>query len=106
MTQTSLTDSLREKIVNSILDEMDTDGCVSAGSAADRILALPEIADAQEAVRMLTLGGWSVERVSMYDEEGVEGWRWTGPNGEEYEEISDHNEVPPLPEALTEQSPE
>lgn len=50
-------------------------------------------------LKALCLLGWSVDKVSMYDEEGVEGWRWTDPQGHEYCEAGDWNDLPPLPEA-------
>jgi hypothetical protein len=39
--------------------------------------------------------GWDVDRVHCYDEEGVEGWRWTSPLGRERTELGDHSEPPP-----------
>lgn len=44
--------------------------------------------------------GWTVSKVSLYDEEGVEGWRWDGPNGEEYSEVGAWDEPPVIPDAL------
>lgn len=37
------------------------------------------------------------DKVSLYDEEGVEGWRWTAPDGTEWTEMGDWNEEPPMP---------
>lgn len=47
--------------------------------------------------------GWEVERLSFYDEEGLEGWRWTSPDGEVYWTLGDWSEppVPPEEEDLT-----
>ncbi len=36
------------------------------------------------------------EKVSLYDEEAIEGWRWTHPDGREWTAIGDWNETPPL----------
>ena len=37
------------------------------------------------------------DKVSLYDEEGVEGWRWTAPDGAEWIEMGDWREEPPMP---------
>jgi hypothetical protein len=42
--------------------------------------------------------GWEVERVSLYDEDGVEGWKWTAPDGREFYEIGSWDEPPPWPD--------
>ncbi len=42
---------------------------------------------------------WTVEQVSLYDEEGVEGWRWTAPNGDEFDVIGDWSERPTIDDA-------
>jgi len=40
------------------------------------------------------------ERISLYDEEGVEGWRWTHPDGREWTDAGCWNEPAPMhPEA-------
>ncbi len=36
------------------------------------------------------------EKVSLYDEECVDGWRWTHPDGREWTETGDWNEPPPM----------
>ncbi len=46
--------------------------------------------------------GWEIESISMYDEEGVEGWRWTEPDGTEHCEVGDWLEGPALPESAKE----
>lgn len=51
-------------------------------------------------VRELLDRGWTVERVSLYDEEGVDGWRWIDPEGNEYAVMGDWSEPPPLPEHM------
>ena len=42
--------------------------------------------------------GWEVERRSLYDEEGVEGWAWIAPDGTEFVEIGSWNEDAPWPD--------
>lgn len=34
-------------------------------------------------------GGWTLDRAMLYDEEGVDGWRLTGPRGAEYSWVGD-----------------
>lgn len=51
-------------------------------------------------VTVLLLYGWDVIRVSLYDEEGVEGWRWEDPGGNDYCEIGDWNDLPEMPEEV------
>lgn len=46
------------------------------------------------------LKGWSVEPVSLYDEEGVEGWRWTSPEGYEYSTVGDWSDDPSIPDEV------
>ncbi len=36
------------------------------------------------------------EKVSMFDEEGVEGWRWVHPDGREWFEMGSWDEPPPM----------
>lgn len=36
------------------------------------------------------------DRCSLYDEEGVEGWKWTHPDGREWTEIGSWDEQAPL----------
>ena len=38
------------------------------------------------------------EKTSLYDEEGVEGWRWLHPDGREWTEIGDWEAMPLHPE--------
>ncbi len=47
----------------------------------------------------LTLLGWDVERRSLYDEEGCEGWAWIEPNGTEHVELGLWDELPPWPDS-------
>lgn len=45
--------------------------------------------------------GWTATPVSLYDEEGVEGWRWEDAEGNERGTVmGDWSELPPLPEDL------
>lgn len=53
-----------------------------------------------EKVAQLLMAGWSVERKSMYDEDGVEGWEWTSPTGDTYETVGAWDEAPELPEGV------
>ena len=45
--------------------------------------------------------GWTAEPTSLYDEEGVEGWRFDGPDGEEIGIIGDWTDPPPWDELET-----
>ena len=54
-------------------------------------------------VTYLLLNDWSVSRASLYDEEGVEGWRWENYNsGDAYAEIGVWEELPAMPEQMEE----
>lgn len=44
--------------------------------------------------------GWEAIPVLLFDEEGVEGWQWLGPDGEEYTSIGDHMDPPTIPDEL------
>ncbi len=48
----------------------------------------------------LILDGWEVDTALLYDEEGVEGWRWKDSAGNEYYEIGGHDETPEMPEEV------
>lgn len=54
----------------------------------------------QQAYEYALENGWEVDTVSLYDEEGVEGWRWTSPDGVEYYEVGDWNDTPTAPEEI------
>ncbi len=83
--------------------------CALIAAAVD---ALPALLTAVRSDRQahvvawaLSAGGWTVERTSLYDEEGVEGWLWKGwAAGGEYEAavIGAHDEAPEPPEAVLE----
>ena len=42
---------------------------------------------------------WSIAKVSLYDEEGIEGWRWMEPDGQEHVEVGDWDDLPPWPDS-------
>ena len=46
----------------------------------------------------LIVEGWEVEKISLYDEECIEGWRWTSPDGYEHVLMGDWDDLIPLPE--------
>lgn len=50
--------------------------------------------------RKAMVAGWTVNKASLYDEEGVDGWTWHGPNNEEYSEIGSWDELPEMPERV------
>lgn len=57
----------------------------------------------EELVKLALSLGWAVDRVMMYDEEGVEGWRWSHPDSQhELMEIGDWSEGPAIPPELEE----
>lgn len=57
--------------------------------------------DEQALVAALLAHGWTVEMCSMYDEEGVDGWRWEAPDGEEFYVSGVHEDGPVAPDDLT-----
>lgn len=57
-----------------------------------------ELGDAEDQVAAL-MADWGVEPHSFYDEEGVEGWTWTDPDGVEHNELGDWGQTPPWPES-------
>lgn len=66
---------------------------------ARRIARLPALEAAYiEAVRCLQVVSecGDPECTYLYDEEGVEGWSWTHPDGREWTEVGLHNETAPL----------
>lgn len=71
-------------------------GFVEAGGEmhpdARLIAAAPELLEA--AVVQHECGHPSP--VSLYDEEGIEGWRWTHPDGREWEVVGDWSESAPM----------
>jgi len=64
---------------------------------ADKLTLAAELAVRASQLYAITFRGWTVRPVSLYDEEGVEGWLWTEPNGTEHAEIGDHSELPTWP---------
>ena len=64
---------------------------------AELVARAPELSDMLYALTHL---GWSVNKRSLYDEEGVEGWEWLDGQGREIAtEIGDWNALPPWPKA-------
>jgi len=62
------------------------------------------IAELEEICRAF-MDGWEVEKRSLYDEEGVEGWAWTSPDGlGEFTVIGGWDELPPWPGPLASSS--
>lgn len=55
-----------------------------------------------EAIRSwLAEQGWEPRPVSLYDEEGVEGWTWENPNSPyDFTTTGDWNDVPEIPDDL------
>jgi hypothetical protein len=45
----------------------------------------------------LTVGGWTVDKVSMYDQEGVEGWQWHHPDDRYVHVIGGWDDLPSVP---------
>jgi hypothetical protein len=58
-----------------------------------------DVRDWMDEVEEVT--GWAIERRSFYDEEGIEGWLFESPDGQESADINgDWGVFPELPEAL------
>ena len=55
-------------------------------------------ADRENCQKLLD-AGWQVTAVSLYDEEGIEGWMWEAPNGDEHTETGVWDEPPTIPDA-------
>ena len=49
----------------------------------------------------LQVAGWEFSAVSLYDEEGVEGWHWESPKGDDFYEMGDWNSPAEIPEEVT-----
>lgn len=59
--------------------------------------------DRHDQLTALLLLDWNVERRSIYDEEGIEAWVWTEPNGTEHFDIAaGWQELPDWPESARE----
>lgn len=54
----------------------------------------------QKRLLVLFKEGWRAEKTSLYDEECVEGWLWSHPDGREYSVIGDWNGDPEIPAEL------
>lgn len=56
-------------------------------------------------ISVLLLNKWEVMRVSLYDEEGVEGWEWKSPHDYDiFTEVGDWKGWPALPECIYEEA--
>jgi hypothetical protein len=53
-----------------------------------------------QRIQDLLRKGWTVEPTSAYDEDGVDAWLWTSPDGKEDMVIGGHEELPPLPNGV------
>lgn len=69
--------------------EAEMEARIAEAVKAEREVA-KALADAYAVASQCT-----VEQESMYDEEGVEGWRWTHPDGREWVETGLWDEGPP-----------
>lgn len=73
-----------EAMGRDMVSKLYGDGAAAhANKVIDRTLALFDLdllGDASIAA-LAQLKGWEAEQTSLYDEEGVEGWRWTSPDG-------------------------
>ena len=49
---------------------------------------------------VLHVAGWEFSAVSLYDEEGVEGWHWESPKGEDFYEMGDWDDPAEIPEEV------
>ena len=66
-----------------------------------------EVQELRQLVKLF-VQGWTVHKISMYDEEGrgrpfeypVEGWMFESASGMEWAVMGDWDELPPLPEGL------
>ena len=72
-----------EAMGRDMVSKLYGDGAAAhANKVIERTLALFDLdllGDASLAA-LAQLNGWEAERVSLYDEEGVEGWRWASPD--------------------------
>jgi hypothetical protein len=75
------------------------------GKSAAKTSAIPrsesrtasELSDEQARADAFVAAGWKAERASLYDEEGVEGWRWTDPQGDNDYTVMGHWDEPAPP---------
>jgi hypothetical protein len=69
--------------------------------AADESAATSRLYGEFEHIHNLRIvSGWSVRKASLYDEEGIEGWLWTSPSGEEFAATGDWDEPPVIPDDM------
>lgn len=62
-------------------------------------LAALDAPDLLDRLLALVKYHWLVDPVLLYDEEGVEGWSWSEPDGTEHTAIGDWNELPTWPDS-------
>lgn len=69
---------------------------------AERVKAKARAEKRKQKKRLLVLfkEGWRAEKTSLFDEEGVEGWLWSHPDGREYSVIGDWQADPEIPAEL------
>jgi hypothetical protein len=61
-------------------------------SVSGKVTPIMNTVDANQGKSLVDLAmqcGWQANRVSLYDEEGVEGWEWLSPSGQSYTCIGD-----------------
>lgn len=91
-------------------DETDMSSVVIDGTVdvAKGIRAALQSADGEaeqlKELVQLFVDGWTVERASLYDEEGIEGWRWTSPYDgyRQFDETGCWSEPPTISDAMRE----
>lgn len=72
-------------LIVAMIPPCDDEVCGDADDNAELVAAAPDL----YLMVWALANGWAVEKASLYDEEGVEGWRWTDPRGNEYSVIGD-----------------
>lgn len=82
-----------------VADTLNRDCTIDPDTDRANAQLLAAAPDCVEMLRALIFYGWSVEKRSLFDEEGIEGWAWVEPNGTEHTGIGDWNEMPPWPDS-------
>ena len=55
--------------------------------------------DSRALIAMIQMGDWSIDKVSCYDEEGVEGWEWSYVTaGRSWIELGSWDDLPSVPD--------
>lgn len=80
--------------------------CFDCTSPIDEIIPVSlcpfhtDASDRHQQLTALLLFGWEVNKRSIYDEEGIEAWVWTEPDGTEHFDISANwDELPDWPDS-------